>query len=150
MRRELTDWVHRVLERDCRSRLKSRLFLLLVISVVLCGACDREQSPIQVIQAFMAAVETLDVSAAESLVCEAQRARVRASLEPFRDVAEPEAFELSLSELVLQEESNDGEVAMIHVSGQLTLFFLGQQETQEINENHTVVKENGRWLICDP
>jgi hypothetical protein len=98
----------------------------------------------------MTAVETLDVSTAESLVCEAQRARVRASLAPFKDVAEPEAFEVSFSELMVQEQSNDGEVAMVHVSGQLTLFFLGQQETQEISENHTVVREGGRWFICDP
>jgi hypothetical protein len=32
----------------------------------------------------------------------------------------------------------------------LTLAFLGQQEVQEVDEEHLVVKEGGRWVICDP
>jgi hypothetical protein len=99
----------------------------------------------------MTAVETFDVATAESLVCQARRARVRESLAPFGAVPEPgEVFDVSTSDLVVQEQSNDGEVAIVRVSGKLTLFFLGQQETQEINENHIVVKENGRWVVCDP
>lgn len=127
------------------------LWSLLGVVVLLLAACEGEQGPVEVVQSFMTAVETFDVATAESLVCQAGRARVRESLAPFGAIAEPgEVFDVRISDLVVQEQSNDGEVAVVHVSGKLTLFFLGQQETQEINENHTVVREGGRWVVCDP
>jgi hypothetical protein len=99
----------------------------------------------------MTAVETFDLARAESLVCEAQQSKVRASLEPFEDVATlGEAFDIGLGELSFQEKSNDGNVAVVHVSGRLTINFLGQQEVQEVNEEHVVIRENGSWVVCDP
>lgn len=128
-----------------------RTWSLLGIAVLLLVACDGEQSPVQVVRSFMTAVGTFDVATAESLVCQAGRARVRESLAPFDAVPEPgEVFDVNISDLVVQEQSNDGEVAVVRVSGKLTFFFLGQQEIQEINENHIVVKEDGRWVVCDP
>jgi hypothetical protein len=99
----------------------------------------------------MVAVESFDAARAESLVCQAQRATVRESLAPLGDVAQAgETFDMSFDDLVLQEQSNDGEVSVVLVRGQLTFFFLGQEDTQAIDETHTVVKESGRWVVCDP
>jgi hypothetical protein len=123
---------------------------LLAVAILLLVGCETELSPVEVVQSFMAAVETLDAATAEDLVCQAGRAQVRESLEPFRNIARPETFDISLKDLVIEEQSNNGEVAVVHVSGERTLFFLGQQDTREINENHTVIKESGRWLVCDP
>jgi hypothetical protein len=124
---------------------------LLLSVVVLLVACDGKESPVEVVRSFMAAVETFDVATAEDLVCQARRARVRESLEPFDDVTElGGAFDLKIDDLTFQERSNDGEVAVVHVSGKLTISYLGQQETQEIDEEHIIVREGGRWLVCDP
>jgi hypothetical protein len=138
------------LRNSGRSFKGSSLLLLSVILVIL-GACDREQDPVQVVRSFMTAVEAFDLGTAESLVCEAQRSKVRTSLEPFEDVATlGEAFDISLGELSFQERSNDGNMAVVQVSGELTVNFLGQQEVQQVNEEHVVIKENGHWLVCDP
>jgi hypothetical protein len=130
--------------------LKNRTLVLVGVFFVLLIACDGEQTPVQVVRAFMTAVETFDVGTVESLVCPDQKARVRESLAAFQDVADPEVFDVSLDGLVVQEQGNDGEIAVVHVRGKLTVFFLGQQEIQQVDEKHTLVKEKGRWLVCDP
>lgn len=98
----------------------------------------------------MTAVEALDLDTAEGLVCEVQRSEVRDSLEPFGDVDQlGEAFDIRFEELSFQEKSNDGNVAVIRVTGSLIISFLGQQDVQTVDEEHLVVKEDGRWVICD-
>lgn len=131
--------------------LRSHTLLLLSAVLVLLGACRAEQSPLEVVQSFMSAIETFDAGAAENLVCEAQRARVRESLEPFGDVAQlDEAFDVSYQDLAFEERSGDEGMVVVHVSGALKLSFLGQEEVQDVDEEHVVVKEHGRWVICDP
>ena len=99
----------------------------------------------------MTAIDDFDLAVAEDLVCEAQQGRLQNSLEPFYGVTElTEAFDLSFGDLSIEERSNDGETAIVHVSGSVTLSFLGQEEVQEVNEDHVIVKENGRWVVCDP
>jgi hypothetical protein len=115
------------------------------------GACAEKQSPEDVVRTFMAALETFDLEAAEELVCDVQKPRVRDSLEPFGNVAElEEAFDLTFEDLSFYEQSNDGEVAIIRVSGTVRLAFLGKSEVQSIEEEHVVVNEDGHWIICDP
>jgi len=127
--------------------MKRRFLLCLAVTTVCVSACTSEKRPVEVVRSFMAALERTDAAAAEKLVCQAQRAQVRASLEPFGDATQ---FDLTFDELDVQELSNDGERAVVQVGGTLTLVFLGQQETQPVNETHIVIKENGRWVICDP
>jgi hypothetical protein len=115
------------------------------------GACTESRSPIEVVQSFMGAVEALDLAAAEGFVCEAQRAQIQDSLLPFDSVAGlGEAFDIRFENLSFQERSNDGQVSVVRVNGTLTISFLGQHDVQEVDEEHTVVRENGRWVICDP
>lgn len=124
---------------------------LLVAALMMLVACAREQSPVEVVRSFMTAVETFDLTAAENLVCEAQWAGIRAGLEPFDGVTRlSEAFDIGFEGLSFQERSNDGSVAIVRVTGTLALSFLGQQEIQEVDEEHLVVKDGGRWVICDP
>jgi hypothetical protein len=130
-------------------RLCGRLLFGVVVLVIV--ACRGEQAPAEVVRSFLDAIEGYDVATAESLVCQAQRDQVRASLVPFDNIAAPgEAFDISFDEIVIQEQSNDGQVSLVRVKGYLTIFFLGEQEVQEVDETHTLVKDSGRWLICDP
>jgi hypothetical protein len=127
-----------------------RLFTLVCVILSLV-ACADKQSPVEVVESFMTAVEAFDLDTAASLVCAAQQDKVRKGLEPFYEVTRPgEAFDLSFHELSFEERSNDGEMAVVHVGGLLRLSFLGQEDIQEVNEEHIVVRENGRWVICDP
>lgn len=127
--------------------LRACLFVVLAL-----GACGKDPgSPVEVVELFMTAIDDFDLAVAEDLVCEAQQGRLQNSLEPFYGVAElTEAFDLSFGDLSIEERSNDGETAIVHVSGLVTLSFLGQEEVQEVNEDHVVLKENGRWVVCDP
>jgi hypothetical protein len=128
-----------------------RAIALAGVVVLLLVACGGDQSPVEVLRLFMDAVEARDVERAEGLVCEAQRSAVRQGLEPFGEVAQlDEAFDLSFGDLEFEERSNDGSTAVVRVGGSLTLSFLGQEETQEVDEEHIIIKENGRWVICDP
>lgn len=128
-----------------------RAISLLSAIVLLLSACTGDQDPVDVVRSFMAAVETRDLDKAESLVCEEQWSKVRRSLEPFGEVTQlGEAFDLSFEDLSFDERSNDGSIVVIRVSGVLTLSFLGQEETQDVDEEHVIIKENGRWVICDP
>ncbi len=127
--------------------MKWRFLLCLAVAGISLSACKSEKRPVEVVRSFMAALEQFDAAAAEKLVCQAQRAQVRASLEPFGDATQ---FDLTFDELDIQELSNDGERAVVQVGGALTIVFLGQQETQPINETHIVIKESGHWVICNP
>ncbi len=134
-----------------RGWLKRGALSLLFPVGLLVAACSGGQSPVQVVRAFMTAIGTVDVSRAESLVCATQKGEVHSSLEPFGDVAQlGEAFDISFDDLSFQEKSNDGNVAVVRVRGTVTISFLGQQEKQDVDEEHVVVKEGGQWVICDP
>lgn len=127
--------------------MKGRLALLVVLLLV---ACQSAQGPVDVVRDFMQALETFDLDRAEQLVCARQKSKVQEGLRPFSDGAYLEAFDLKFDALTLQEISNDGERAVVHVQGSLTLVFLGQEDKQTVNEDHIVIKEGGRWVICDP
>jgi hypothetical protein len=116
------------------------------------AACGKDPgNPVEVVESFMTAIDGFDIAAAKDLVCEAQQDRLQNSLEPFYGVTElTEAFNLSFKDLFIEERSNDGETAIVHVNGSAELSFLGQDDVQEVNEDHVVVKENGRWVVCDP
>ena len=128
-----------------------RALLLLGAVLLLPVACDGGASPIEVMRSFFAAMEARNLDSAEDLVCERQQEKVRQSLEPFGQVTQlDEAFSLDFEDLLFEERNNDGQTAVIRVTGSLTLSFLGQEETQPVNEEHILIKENGRWIICDP
>jgi hypothetical protein len=128
----------------------------LAFAAIFLGACSAKQEPVEVVQAFVTALQTFDIETAESMVCESQRSNIRSTLEPFEDVSQldgiglGEAFEMSLTDVSFQELSNDGEAAVVAVRGTLMLSFLGQQEQQGVDEVHVVIKEHGRWVVCDP
>jgi hypothetical protein len=114
-------------------------------------ACANEQSPADVVRSYMTAVETFDLPRAESLVCEAQRSRVTESLSPFLDVAGlSEAFHITFEELSFQERTREGDMVVFRVTGKLEMSFLGQEEEQTVDEEHVVVRQDGRWVVCDP
>jgi hypothetical protein len=140
----------RILARWYKAWSFVSLGILTGILALLLVACEQEDDPTQIMRSFMDAIERFDVDAAENLVCPGQRAKVRESLASLEGIAKPsEAFDVRITDLKVEELDNDGETALLHVKGQLTLVFLGQQEVQQIDEKHTLIRENGQWLICD-
>jgi hypothetical protein len=128
-----------------------RALLLFGAVLLLPFACDDGAGPTEVMRSFFVAMEVRDLNSAEDLVCQRQQEEVRQILEPFGQVTQlDEAFSLSFEDLVFEERNNDGQTAVIRVTGSVTLSFLGQEETQPVNEEHILMNENGRWVICDP
>jgi hypothetical protein len=128
-----------------------RIALVLTGVVLVLGACRGETTPVEVMQALMSEVGNLDGSRAQSFVCEKKQDRVRETLESFDgNDAVGEAFDLAFDELTFEEVSNDGTTAIVHVSGWLVISFLGQQESQVVDEDHLLIREGKRWVVCDP
>lgn len=99
----------------------------------------------------MQAIETFDEAKAKSLVCQSKRAWVENSLSAFGNPARlDETFAIRFENLSYQQVRTEEDLVVILVQGQMWISFLGQEETQEINEKHTLIKQGGRWLICDP
>ena len=132
-------------------RIGRRAGLLFAAILLLLTACRQQGTPVEVVQEFMAAIEQFDSAGAATRVCEAQQDRVQTILDAFGEEAGmKEAINLAFDKLAFEELSNDGEAAVVHVSGALVVSFLGHQERQIVNEEHVVVHEQGHWVVCDP
>jgi hypothetical protein len=131
--------------------IRRRFALLCTGILLLLAACGQKATPTEVVQEFMAAIEQFDSASAAARVCEAQKDRVESILDAFGEEAGlEEAIDLAFDKLAFEELSNDGEAAVVHVSGALVVSFLGHQERQIVNEEHVVVQEEGHWVVCDP
>ena len=131
-----------------RKWLLRALVCILLLSPL---SCSEETAPVDIVREFMTAVESFDLDAAQSLVCERQQARLRDSLSPFEDVVSlSEAFDLVFEDLEFTEKSNDGVLAVVQVTGSVRLAFLGTEDVQDVFEEHVLENMDGRWVICDP
>jgi hypothetical protein len=134
------------------NRVAGRLLaLVVVVALGLVPACGQQTGSVQTVEAFLAALEAFDIEKAQSLVCESQQESVLGVLEPFGNVSGmTEAFNMAFDDIQVTERALEGDMALVHISGNVTISFLGQQERQAVDEEHVLVKENGRWVICDP
>ena len=135
--------------------MKTRqLFPLIVASLIVLTACGGGGSPaIDGTRAWFQALAELRFDDVMNLTCAngPVRNEIAAKLDPFIDLKETLAAlkgQFDFSSLKFEEKSNNGRVAVIRLSGSMTLVALGQTEAMDVAEDISVVNESGVWKVC--
>jgi hypothetical protein len=135
--------------------MKTRqLFPLIVASLIVLTACGGGGSPaIDGTRAWFQALAELRFDDVMNLTCAngPVRNEIAAKLDPFIDLKETLAAlkgQFDFSNLKFEEKSNNGRVAVIRLSGSMTLVALGQTEAMDVAEDISVVNESGVWKVC--
>jgi hypothetical protein len=106
--------------------------LLGVILLAACGGGSEGDEPTAVVKEVVDAMQTLDVEAASENFCEEQKSELNSSLdEGFAELEalglDPnelmDAFQLNFADLEYEERSQEGDEAVVHVSGTMSLDF---------------------------
>lgn len=130
--------------------------LFLVSTFLACGGGgDAATDPATPVRNFFDAFAALDADKAADAVCEQYREEVVQGLEMIFELVslgdkEPE-IEITDLELDIQDETED-EARIIVKGGKIKLEVMGQTQEEDLatdDEAVRVVKENGRWFICD-
>lgn len=131
-----------------------RVIPLIVASLIALTACSGGGSPaIEGTRAWFQALAELRFDDVMNLTCASVPVRneIGAKLDPFIDLKETLAAlkgQFDFSNLKFEEKTNNGRVAVIRLSGSMTLVALGQTEAMDVAEDITVVNENGTWKVC--
>jgi hypothetical protein len=135
--------------------MKTRQFIpLIVAGLIFLAACGGGGSPaIDGTRAWFQALAELRFDDVMSLTCANAPVRneIGAKLDPFIDLKETLAAlkgQFDFSNLKFEEKSNNGRVAVIRLSGSMTLVALGQTEAMDVAEDITLVNESGTWKVC--
>lgn len=131
-----------------------RVIPLVVASLIALAACSGGGSPaIEGTRAWFQALAELRFDDVMNLTCASVPVRneIGAKLDPFIDLKETLTAlkgQFDFSNLKFEEKTNNGRVAVIRLSGSMTLVALGQTEAMDVAEDITVVNENGTWKVC--
>lgn len=127
---------------------------ILALGVAACGGSE-DDDPTRPVRDFFIAFQDLDAQKASDAVCGQYRDDVQAGLDTLfsfvrlgGDDAEIEIIDLKLE--IAEETENEARVTAS--SGKIKIALLGEVQEQDITEvaaSVRVVKENGKWLICD-
>jgi hypothetical protein len=135
--------------------MKTRQFIQLIAAgLILLTACSGGGSPaIDGTRAWFKALAELRFDDVMNLTCAdtAVRNEIGAKLDPFIDLKPTLAAlkgQFDFSNLKFEEKTNNGRVAVIRLSGSMTLQALGQTEAMDVAEDITVVNDSGTWKVC--
>jgi hypothetical protein len=129
------------------------LYAIVIIGLLL-TACGGGGSPaIDGTRAWFKALAELRFDDVMNLTCDSTPVRneIGAKLDPFIDLKETLAAlkgQFDFSNLKFEEKTNNGRIAVIRLSGSMTLQALGQTEAMDVAEDITVVNESGTWKVC--
>jgi hypothetical protein len=137
-----------------------RLSVLVIIVLMLgtlMSACGGAAAggPTGAVQAWLDAWTKFDTKAVGDLTCASLKPQIDQAMSLFNSgssgqdlSALKDLFSFDFSKLKFEETSNNGQTATIHVSGSMTVKALGQEQSQDMNEDVQVVNENGGWKVC--
>jgi hypothetical protein len=135
--------------------MKLRQFIQLIAAcLILLTACSGGGSPaIDGTRAWFKALAELRFDDVMNLTCAnvPVRNEIGAKLDPFIDLKPALAAlkgQFDFSNLKFEEKTNNGRIAVIRLSGSMTLQALGQTEAMNVAEDITVVNESGAWKVC--
>jgi hypothetical protein len=135
----------------------SRLLVIGLLGIMLLAACgggSQGDEPTAVVKEVVDAMQTLDVDAASENFCEEQKSQLNSSLEEGFAQLEAlgldpdelmDAFQLNFSDLEYEEQSQEGDEAVVHVSGTMSLEF----DTDKLREFFRQVSEASGQEVTD-
>ena len=129
-------------------------FSIRLVSVMLLAACGGGGGPaIDATRAWLQALSEFNFDQVMNLTCADKQVRsdIQQRLAPFNDISKAVTSlngKFDFSGLKFEEKSNNGQTAMVHLSGSLALTALGQSQSLELNEEIQVVNEGGDWKVC--
>ncbi len=128
--------------------------LLGAILLAACGGGSEGDEPTAVVKEVVDAMQTLDVEAASENFCEEQKSELNSSLdEGFAELEalglDPDelmdAFQLNFADLEYEERSQEGDEAVVHVSGTMSLEF----DTERLKEFFRQASEASGQEVSD-
>jgi len=136
------------------------LFTIIVLSAILsaCGGGGGGDDPAKPVKDFFNAFTDLDAEKAANAVCKEYRDDIQSGLEMafgFLALAGDEV-ELEVTGLKLEvKDKKDKEANIIATGGQLKMTAMGETEVTDLAGDADmgavkVIKEDGKWVICDP
>ncbi len=138
-----------------RWALVSVMVLVLLLSACGGGGGDDPAKPVK---AFFDAFAAMDSGKAADTVCEQYRDTVKSGLDAafgfFKLAGEDAKIEVTGLKLKV-EDKTDNEATVVVTAGQLKFSLMGQEDVTDLAGDSEigsvkVVKEGGKWLICDP
>jgi hypothetical protein len=129
-----------------------RVVAVVLILVTLVAACGGDGgSPTAVVRDFWQALAKLDVDKMKDLTCSAYQEEMEAAFgfAELGDLSElADVLEIDVSGLKYEVVSETGDAAVVRVYGALKMSFLGQEQSEQMDEEIDVVKEGGQWKVC--
>ena len=129
--------------------------IVLIVVGILMSACGGGGAggPVGAVQSWLDGLTKFDFKAVTDLTCSAQRQQIEQSLSFFSSSGQDlsalkNLFTFDFSKLKFEEKSNDGKAATVHLSGSMSVTAFGQSQNQDMNEDVSVVNENGGWKVC--
>lgn len=131
-----------------------RLMLCSLAMLLALSACNAGGGPaLEATRSWLQALADLNFKQVLELTCSSPRVRneVELRLDPLIDIQETLQSlkgQYDFSGLKIEELSNDGRTATVHLSGKLLLKVLGQDQVYDVYEDVGVVKESDAWKVC--
>lgn len=128
--------------------MKRALSALAILLIVLIAACGNEGSPPdQAAKQWFEALANGDANGLQDLTCAAQQDSATGLTGLLAGLGEE--IELDVSGLSFKTIEQGKDTASVQVTGKIQMFLLGQKQEEEIDEAVPVVKEDGKWRVCN-
>jgi len=130
-----------------RALLVVTVFLILIVLMAACGGGGDGGSPDQVAKQWLEALAKGDKNALKDLTCIAQQESVAGTTGFLAGLGEEMGLDVSALSFTTTEQSEDK--ASLQVTGKIRMTLLGVEQEEEIDEAMPMVKEDGKWKVCD-
>jgi hypothetical protein len=119
-----------------------------------CSVVD-DRGPVAAAQEWMSAVARMDGNRAAALTCDESQdsmltgGAILSVLQIFSGQLLGQEAELDVSDLEYTLISQDGDRAVVRIAGTMRAAILMASQGEPIDEDVTMVREDGAWLVCD-
>jgi len=128
--------------------MKRALSVVTVFVVILMAACSGGgDSPDQAAKQWFEALAKGDVKALKDLTCAAQQEQITGATGLLATLGQGAG--LDLSGMSYKTTAQDGDTASVQVTGKLKVTLVGEAVEEEIDEAMPMVKEDGKWKMCE-
>ena len=129
--------------------MKRALSVVTLVLVILMAACGGGGggSPEQAAKQWFDALAKGDENTLKALTCAAQQEQVTGATGLLATLGEGAG--LDLSGLSYKTTEQNGDTASVQVTGKLKVTLLGQAVEEDIDEAMPMVKEDGKWKMCE-